>query len=71
MFWAYNNLWHLYTSNNDANILCFPKKIQGIKSYHQTSNIRNTLVGNKIVDHSDGVVALPVGAAPTSSLFST
>ena len=35
------------------------------------SNIRRTLVGNKIVDHSDVVGASPVGAAPTTSSFST
>ena len=35
--------------------------------YRQTSNISRTLVGNKIVDHSDVVGALPVGAAPTTS----
>ena len=34
--------------------------------YRQVSNIRRTLVGNKIVDHSD-----VVGAAPTTSSFST
>ena len=34
------------------------------------SNIRRTL-GNKIVDHSDVVGASPVGAAPTTSSFST
>ena len=34
-------------------------------------NIRLTLVGNEIVDHSDVVRALPVGAAPTTSWFST
>ena len=39
--------------------------------YRKTSNIRRTLVGNKIVDHSDVVVASPVGAAPTISSFST
>ena len=33
----------------------------------QTSNISDTLVGNKIIDHSDVVGALPVGAAPTTS----
>ena len=33
--------------------------------YHKTSNISRTLVGNKIVDHSDVVGASPVGAAPT------
>ena len=39
--------------------------------YRQVSNIRRTLVGNKIVDHSDVVGASPVGAAPTTSAFST
>ena len=37
----------------------------------QTSNISCTLVGNKFVDHSDVVGALPVGDAPSTSLFST
>ena len=41
------------------------------KEYRQVSNIRRTLVGNKIVDHSDVVGAAPVGAAPTTSSFST
>ena len=31
----------------------------------------STLEGNKIVDHSDVVGASPVGAAPTTSSFST
>ena len=39
--------------------------------YRQISNISRTLVGNKIVDHSDVFGASPVGAAPTISLFST
>ena len=39
--------------------------------YRQTSNITPTLVGNEIVDHSDVVGASPVGAAPTTSSFST
>ena len=39
--------------------------------YRQTSNIRRTWVGNIIVDHSDVVGASPVGAAPTTSSFST
>ena len=42
-----------------------------INTYHKTSNISRTLVGNKIVDHSDVVGASPVGAAPTTSSFST
>ena len=37
--------------------------------YRQVSNISRTLVGNKIVDHSDVVGASPVGAAPTTSSF--
>ena len=40
-------------------------------NYRQVSNIRCTLVGNEIVDHSDVVGASPVGAAPTTSSFST
>ena len=39
--------------------------------YRQISHISCTLVGNKIVDHSDVVGASPVGAAPTTSSFST
>ena len=39
--------------------------------YRKVSYIRRTLVGNKIVDHSDVVGASPVGAAPTTSSFST
>ena len=38
--------------------------------YHQTSNMKCTLVGNEVVDHSDVVGASPVGAAPTTSSFS-
>ena len=37
----------------------------------QVSNICGTLVGNQIVDHSDVVGASPIGAAPTTSSFST
>ena len=41
------------------------------RMYSQTSNISHTLIGNKLVDHSDVVGASPVGAAPTTSSFST
>ena len=41
------------------------------KIYRQISNIRRTLVGNEIVDHSDVVGASHVGTAPTTSSFST
>ena len=40
-------------------------------NYRKVSNIRRTVVGNKTVDHSDEVGASPVGAAPTTSSFST
>ena len=36
-----------------------------------TSKIRCALEGDKIVDHSDVFGASPVGAAPTTSSFST
>ena len=39
--------------------------------YRKTSYIIRTLVGNKNVDNSDVVGASPVGAAPTTSSFST
>ena len=39
--------------------------------YRKSSNISRALVGNKIAENSDVVGALPVGAAPTTSSFST
>ena len=45
--------------------------LYSISFQHKVSNIRRTLVGNKIVDHSDVVGASPVGAAPTTSSLST
>ena len=42
-----------------------------LKMYRKVSNIRRTLVGNKNFYHSDVVGASPVGAAPTTSSFST
>ena len=39
--------------------------------YRKSSNKSRTLVGNKVVDHSDVVGASPVGAAPTTSSCST
>ena len=41
-----------------------------VKTYRKVSNIRCTLVCNKIVDHSDVVGASPVDDAPTTSSFS-
>ena len=40
-------------------------------TYRKVANIRRTVVGNRIVDHSDVVGASPVSAAPTTSSFST
>ena len=40
-------------------------------AYRQISNMIRTLKGNKIVDHSGVVGASPIGAAPTTSSFST
>ena len=45
--------------------------MQDFETYRKTSNISRTLMGNKIVDQSDVVGAAPVGAAPTTSSFST
>ena len=42
-----------------------------LNTYCQTSNIKHTLIGNKLVDHSDVVGASPVDAAPTTSSFLT
>ena len=40
-------------------------------TYCENPNIRHTFVGIKIVGNSDVVGAAPVGAAPTTSSFST
>ena len=64
----------------DQDLCCHMASVGGIKlmildwsdnSYHQVSNISRTPVDNKIVDHSNVVGASPVGAAPTTSSFST
>ena len=48
----------------------FPVRVPWVFVYPQTFNIRCTLVGNTIIDHSDIVGALPVGTTTTIS-FST
>ena len=45
-------------------------QIEYLWMYRQISNIRRSLISNKIVDHMDAVGASPVGAAPTTSSFS-
>ena len=59
--------------NKIAEKMTFTKAFSQKKSvlYRKTSNISRILVGNKIVDNSDVVGASPVGAAPTTSSFST
>ena len=47
------------------------RRCTGNIKYRQIFNISRTLIGNKIVDHSDVVGASPVGAGPTTSSFST
>ena len=47
------------------------KAVRLFNSYRKTSNIRHTFTDNKLVDHSDVVGASPVGAALTTSSFST
>ena len=42
-----------------------------MNNYYNTSNIRCTLLGNKIADLSDEVGASPVGAVPITSSIST
>ena len=60
-----------YGISHELNIVfCCALFWNGQKTYRKTSNIRHTLIGNKIVDHSDVVGASPVGAAPTTSSFS-
>ena len=61
-----NEIWHAIS---DYVIFLF--------NYHTTYTVKSpipwnhTLAGNKIVDHSEVVWASPVGAAPTTSSFST
>ena len=53
--------------------MCLTKsgESRGKNEYRQVSKIIRTVEGNKIVDHSDVVEASPVGAAPSTSSFST
>ena len=63
----------LYTQAQKNILLkCYRKHVEKHwLEYRQISNIRHTLVGNDIVDHSDVDGASPVGAAQTRSSFST
>ena len=54
-----------YVANKKIWRKCFVISVD----YHQTYNINRTLVGNKIVDHSDVVGATYIGAAQTAFLI--
>ena len=63
-----------YHSSAAEHLICFSTQSTNdreIYTYRQTFNISHTLVDNKFVDHSDVDGASPVGAAPTTSSFST
>ena len=74
---TYRNIWRndrywlkLYIeSRAHTQTKSFPQSAPRIHYYCQIY-IRRTLVGNKIVDHSDVVGASPIGAAPNTSSFS-
>ena len=55
-------------SSQTKHVITYPSWYQ---TYRQVSDIRRTSIGNLIVDHSDVDGASPVGAAPTTSSFST
>ena len=58
------------TSKRSANIQWYTT-VAGYNVYSHNSNINRTLVANKLFYHSDVDGASPVGAAPTTSSFST
>ena len=60
---------HTYHSSGDDWLILIIRLAN--YKYPRTCNISRTLVGNKIVDGSNVVGALLVGAAPASSSFST
>ena len=65
---------HGICSNNILSIvfrLIIQNRAGSVGANRKISNVRCTLVGYKIVDHSDVVGTSPVGAAPTTSSFST
>ena len=57
------------TSTKRMDKLSHPTVYYGV--YRKVSSISRTLAGYTIIDHSDVVGASPVGAAPTTSSFST
>ena len=64
---SYKIGWSLFPRKQFSVVLFWMKKYM----YSKTSNIRRTWICNKIVRHSDVVVASPVGAVTTSSSSSS
>ena len=63
--------WHSNVHIGVSYTVAGPFRSQRIYMYLQTTNISRTLAGNKIVDNPDVVGASAVGAASTTSSFST
>ena len=68
---SYISAHHMHSSLDLLWCTNFYWEGESVFIYRQISYIRRTIVGNQIVDHSDVVGAAPVGAAPTTSSFST
>ena len=68
-----DNIWErIFAIYHIFSLRWMAKQMVSSKStYRKTPNISRTLVGNIIDDNSDVVGASPVGAAPTTSSFST
>ena len=64
-----------FRSRNELKLFTYNLALMSPSGYRQISNIGRTLVGNKIVDHSDVVGAAPAGVhtgtASTTSSFLT
>ena len=69
--WQQRPAWSGQVVSRDCNQGYIVHLLDTRMKYRQVSNIRRILIGNNIVDHSDVVGASPVGAAPTTSSFST
>ena len=63
-------VWSISTASFRVTPLTL-RQLSDYNCYRQSSDISRTLVGSTIVDHSDEVGARSVGAAPTTSSFST
>ena len=62
---------HTHTKNPEGWIIQSKVYAKYKSIYRKTTNISHSLVGNKIVDHSDVVSTTPVGPALATCSFST